>query len=182
MEDCDCLDIFESIKYNCDRCFGGYIGEIEDVNNIRDRKNRFLLEYASICNRPEMIEILIKKGASLDMFNIEGDHPVHISVRESHKECVKIFLRNGVDVNLKQKFDVDSGIYNYRYTPLHIAISNNNKDMVKFLLKKGADIYMKYDCQFSDNPTIFSLATKSMRDYIENKQNWSSLKYKEPDI
>lgn len=108
------------------------------------------LMWAAAQSQPEMIRVLIKGGAKVDMratvhdwqrrvtaegrpkdLNRGGFTALLYAARESCIPCAKELLDQGADINLG---DPD-GI-----TPLIIALSNIHWDMGKFLVERGADV------------------------------------------
>jgi len=53
---------------------------------------------------PEIIEILIKKGAELDSQDHPGRTALHIAVIHRFKECSLLLIQRGCSVNLQVGF------------------------------------------------------------------------------
>jgi len=57
--------------------------------------------------------------------------PIHKAARKGNLDKVKVFIEQGIDVNVKN---------NLGNTPLHLAIIGGQKKMVELLIAKGADV------------------------------------------
>ena len=77
-----------------------------------------------------MIELLMSKGAKLDVRDKEGSTPLHYAAVNGHKEAEASLLDYGADVNA---LSVNVG------TPLMIAILKNCLPVIDLLLLRGAD-------------------------------------------
>ena len=77
------------------------------------------------------LQMLIEKGADVNVKDDDGMTPLSIAVWLAHKEDVHFLLENGADVNAK---DSDGR------TPLTHATANGHAEITKFLIEKGADV------------------------------------------
>ena len=108
------------------------------------------LMWASARRHPEMMELLIAKGADVNARSIDRDYQRHIqaegrpksldsggltpllyAARENCMACVDVLLKNKADIDLA---DPDS------VSPLLVAIMNANWDLAKQLIAAGADV------------------------------------------
>ena len=108
------------------------------------------LMWAAAQSQPEMIRVLIKGGAKVDMratvhdwqrrvtaegrpkdMNRGGFTALLYAARESCIPCAKELLDQGADINLGDPDGV---------TPLIVALTNIHWDMGKFLIERGADV------------------------------------------
>jgi len=108
------------------------------------------LMWASARRHPEMMRLLIAKGADVNARSIDRDYQRHIqaegrpksldsggltplmyAARENCKECVEVLLQSKADIDLP---DPDS------VSPLLVAIMNANWDVAKQLIEAGADV------------------------------------------
>lgn len=80
----------------------------------------------------ELAELLLERGARLDVTNIEGDTPLHYAAVFSDDDATKFLLEHGVALEVKNKKGE---------TPLHkaVAIFQPKGETLKMLLEKGAD-------------------------------------------
>jgi ankyrin repeat protein len=119
-----------------------------------DAKEKFggqtALMWASARRHPEMMQLLISKGADVNAVSINRDYQRHVTAegrpknldsggftpllyaaRENCGACVKVLLENRVDVDLPDPDGV---------SPLHLAIMNANWDLARELILAGADV------------------------------------------
>jgi ankyrin repeat protein len=119
-----------------------------------DAKEKFggqtALMWASARRHPEMMQLLISKGADVNAASINRDYQRHVTAegrpknldsggftpllyaaRENCGACVKVLLENRVDVDLPDPDGV---------SPLHLAIMNANWDLARELILAGADV------------------------------------------
>ncbi|CAB0040310.1 unnamed protein product [Trichogramma brassicae] len=82
-------------------------------------------------------EILLRRGADVNLVNAEGLTPLHIICRKDYDaELVKIFFEITDDSQLKQQINA---VDKKGRTPLQLAVANLLPDVVEFLLDHGAD-------------------------------------------
>ena len=108
------------------------------------------LMWASARRHPQMMQLLISKGADVNAASIDRNYQRHIqaegrpksldsggltpllyAARENCMACVDVLLKNRVDIDLP---DPDGA------TPLLVAIMNANWDLAKQLIEAGADV------------------------------------------
>jgi len=108
------------------------------------------LMWASARRHPEMMQLLISRGADVNARSIDRDYQRHIqaegrpksldsggltpllyAARENCLACAGVLLENKADINLA---DPDS------VSPLLVAIMNANWDLAKQLITAGADV------------------------------------------
>jgi ankyrin repeat protein len=108
------------------------------------------LMWAAARRQPEMMELLISKGANINARGAIRDYqrvataesraatrdrggltPLMYAARGNCGECVELLLKHKVDVNLADPSDV---------VPLSIAMMNSNWDIARRLVEAGADV------------------------------------------
>ncbi|MET0279654.1 MAG: ankyrin repeat domain-containing protein [Steroidobacteraceae bacterium] len=108
------------------------------------------LMWAAARRHPEMMELLISKGADINARGAIRDYqrvataesraatrdrggltPLMYAARGNCRECVELLLKHKVDVNLADPTDV---------VPLSIAMMNSNWDIARRLVEAGADV------------------------------------------
>jgi ankyrin repeat protein len=108
------------------------------------------LMWAAARRHPEMMRLLIAKGADVNAASTDRNYqrhvqaegrpksldsgglaPLHYAARENCLACVNVLLESKVDINLPDPDGV---------TPLHVAIMNANWDLAKRLIDAGADV------------------------------------------
>lgn len=50
---------------------------------------------------PEVVELLIKKGAKLNHIDLEGNTPLHIAIKRNECKIVELLIKNGAKTNIK---------------------------------------------------------------------------------
>jgi ankyrin repeat protein len=80
------------------------------------------------------VELLLRHGAKVDMYNTAWNTPLHLAAKEGRTACAALLLRHGAAVNARNS-DED--------TPLHFAAGIGNVQCVKLLLEHGADPTLK---------------------------------------
>jgi ankyrin repeat protein len=119
-----------------------------------DAKEKFggqtALMWASARRHPEMMQLLISKGADVNAASTDRNYQRHIqaegrpksldsggltpllyAARENCMACVDVLLKHGADINLPDPDGV---------SPLLVAIMNANWDLAKQLIMAGADV------------------------------------------
>ena len=74
------------------------------VANITDRDGRTLLMYASLYERPKIIEWLISKGDDINCSDKMGNTALHFAVQSGSKVTTSLLIKYGANVNAKDSF------------------------------------------------------------------------------
>jgi len=130
------------------------------------------LMWASARRHPEMMELLIAKGADVNAASTDRNYQRHIqaegrpknldsggltpllyAARENCMACVDVLLKHNADINLP---DPDS------VSPLVVAIMNANWDLAKQLIDAGADVN-QWD-MFGETPLYLALNSRTRLD------------------
>ena len=96
------------------------------------------LMLACINDHREIVNLLIKAGADVNIVNKAGWTALHYAARSSHFEnfqIAKALIENGADLNVLANVD-DVG----KWTPLILAARNGNERIAEALIEKGADL------------------------------------------
>lgn len=99
--------------------------------NISSKYTDTPLDIAIMCNRPDIVQMLLKAHADPNTCAKGGWTPLHSTAVHGFTEYAKILLANGANPNAKDK---ERGI-----TPLHYAASNKFPEVMKILLTNGAN-------------------------------------------
>lgn len=136
-----------------------YLSQDPKLINTTDAKGRTVLARAALSGKKELVELLLEKGATEDIFasailghtdkvaaflkedkkpvnatdNV-GKAALHWAAFYGQKKVVELLLAEKADVNL-----VDEG----GFTPLHWATMFNKSDVVAVLLTNKADINLR---------------------------------------
>jgi len=99
------------------------------------------LHWAADQGHVEIVNILLKFGADVDIKTNDNETPLHFAAWMGRPKVVKILLENGADVNARERMWL---------TPLdklvsHVKkpISKNYLEAAKILLENGASPYLR---------------------------------------
>ncbi|XP_065910853.1 uncharacterized protein [Dysidea avara] len=99
---------------------------------ITDNWGRTPLMMAARNNHPEVVKMLVDKGADLNARDKDGDTMLMCAAHGGCTEVASDLLNTGsIDINAVNKWG---------WTPLMIATNNNHPEIVKMLVDKGADL------------------------------------------
>lgn len=102
-----------------------------NIINVKDETNgNVALHVAASKNNVPMLELLVRKGADIDIQDIFGNAPIHYAVDKERKETTQALIKHGVRINI-QDYKGNS--------PLHNACATGNLEIVELLLRNGAD-------------------------------------------
>ena len=143
-----------------------------------------LLHIASKKNDADIVKLLLKFGATIDLKNkTDATTPLHTASCYGHDKIAQILLDNGADIAARDK---------YEQTSLHHACKESHVDAVKLLLSRGAniddkDIDGKTPLQVSVHGSIRSMllnSSSSSSYYSKNhhQQYYSEVKKTDKDI
>ncbi len=99
------------------------------------KEGRYPLEVAAMENRPDVVRVLLSKGAKIQ-HKPKWMTPPEIAASKGYLHVVMVFLDTGYNVNTKE---------NLGYTLLHIAAQEGEYKVIEALVKKGADINARDD-------------------------------------
>ncbi|KAL7397389.1 hypothetical protein ABVT39_021211 [Epinephelus coioides] len=99
-----------------------------DINTVNSA-NETLLHVAAENGHLPIIELLIHKGARLDLQDNKGHTALHRAARRGHTEIVAALIQAGAPIYAQ---DVDGK------TPVHLAAENEHLNSVKVLVKEEA--------------------------------------------
>ena len=85
-------------------------------------------------NQPELLRLLVARGADVNQAKKNGKTPCYIACYNGHLEVVRLLVELGADVNQAD----DDG-----YTPCYIACRYGHLDVVHLLLDNGANPMIK---------------------------------------
>ena len=148
--------LIELIESNNITKMNKYIGDI-DIQN--DDGETLLMIALRKDSSPEMIQILLNKGADVNFENKAGVTPliIALSIKYSGK-IIRAILDKDADVNVQR----DDG-----KTPLIIALSNEySSDIIKMLLNNGADVNVQRDD--GETPLMIAFVNKYSDEIIQD--------------
>ena len=111
-----------------------YMPKIKDINRpmTHDDSGNTMLHECVNYNADKVMNMLIARGANLNVKNIVGDTPLHIASRKGHINLVYAFINYGANVNPTN---------NIGETPIFGAVKDSTVEILKILFNNGGDIY-----------------------------------------
>jgi hypothetical protein len=108
----------------------------EDPRRIHERgAHDFALLWYPIIGRcgPEMLELLLARGAEVEEQHLLGTTALHWACRQGQLEMAELLIAHGADVDRRgRKFDPTGE------TPLECARKNDHQEMARLLIQRGA--------------------------------------------
>ncbi|CAK61788.1 unnamed protein product (macronuclear) [Paramecium tetraurelia] len=114
------------------------------------------LHFASNEGNLNIVDILIKHGATVDALTKFSRTPFFLTVMQNFIECANVLLQHNANINSQDK---DGN------TPLHIASQMGSTDMIAFLLEKKADPNIRNS--FNQNCIQICCDANSLQIYIK---------------
>ena len=132
------------------------------------------LNYAAIYNNLDIVKLLVKAGANLEIVNEDGETPLYNAALHGNIEIVKFLIESGANINA-----VD-GISHY--TPLHIAIFcpgygldmndyKNYFNIATLLIKSGANLNIESSQHRTPLHTLVNSSIKINVDFDDEDAN-----------
>lgn len=94
----------------------------------KNRRNETAFSVACMMGNEEMARLLLDKGASPEIIDVYGSHPLHHAVRNGHAGIVTILLPRVRNINVRDREG---------NTALRIALRLNRREMVRLLTGAG---------------------------------------------
>jgi uncharacterized protein len=177
------LEIFGALFRGDTGTFRRLLEEHPDLVNARNENGDTLLITAVYLGRRDLFDLLIEKGAGVNLFEAsalghvervqerladepalvnayshDGWTPLHLASFFGHREVASLLLARGADVNARSK----STRFAKENTPLHAAAANRQIGVAELLLEHGADVNAKDGSGF----TPLALAANSKNDLL----------------
>lgn len=132
------LYVTQSDLENLEKC----INDDENVLESIDNYSRTLVHIATINNKIEILELLIKLNAKLNVKDSVGWSPLHYAIQNKLIQIVNLLIENNADIEIKDDFG---------NTPLWRATfsSNGNGEVIKLLISKKANVNNENDSGIS---------------------------------
>jgi outer membrane protein OmpA-like peptidoglycan-associated protein len=96
--------------------------------------------------RPELLEVLLRKGFDPNAQNAFGKTPLMYAAQFNMLESAKTLLKHGAATELTTIASIDTCNYTIRtknVSALHYAVRYSSKDLIQLLLDAGAPTYIK---------------------------------------
>ncbi|XP_074103508.1 putative ankyrin repeat protein YahD [Cotesia typhae] len=136
-----------------------------DINSIKDASGNTLLHIAVESMNIEIVRFLLKcNNVNTEIFNYFYEFPMDIAIKNGYLDIVKIFLVEGIDVNLSR---------NGKESFLYSAVKFRHLDIVETLCSFGANIDDRCSFGVEEGFTPFMLASKlgdqAIVSFLKNK-------------
>ena len=82
------------------------------------------LHFAAHRDRQDMVRLLVKHGANVDVRDENDFTPLHKAAWEGSLDMVKLLLESGADIQAGNRFN---------HTPLSLALDNNRPEVAEYL-------------------------------------------------
>jgi ankyrin repeat protein len=129
--------------------------------NIRDNSQNYLLQYAIIYNKSDVVKLLLEKGCKIDIYDTDGRNILFNPIKYNYVDIIKFLLQfenNNIGISITEMKD------NTGYCPIHYAIIFKNMDALK-LFQENKKSFNELD---NNNNTPLHLAIKSKNINIFN--------------
>jgi ankyrin repeat protein len=114
--------------------------------------------YSSSNTRRNVVQVLLDRGASVDLYSSDGTTPLHYAIKKQSEYLLGLLITRGADVNLK----VPGG-----NSPLHEAASSENLVIAHMLPQNGANV----DALNSQHATAMHITLAKCIDLLDKLRN-----------
>jgi ankyrin repeat protein len=138
----DYINLFKLLKDHEWNKFKNLLNKLDpeiDIN-MRDEQNEYLLNYAILYNRMDIIKMLIEKDAKIDIVDNEERSILYICIKYGYIDIINYLLeknKDSIGINILDIKDKSHKI------SLHYAIQKKNLNLTKLLL------------EYNSNPNIY---------------------------
>lgn len=126
-----------------------------DVNSGHD--DYFPLIQSAKKGHSEIVKILLKNGANINIVDTSKCDSLYYSVLEEHFEVSKLLLESGANPN---------GVEGGEHSPIINAIRNENKKLIQLLADYNADLNIKSTDGYSLAYSCYHHCSKETYDYL----------------
>jgi ankyrin repeat protein len=111
---------------------------LQDVT--RDEVRQPVLHAAARHGRVATVELLLQRGAAVDLADAQGLTPLHVAAMHGREMVVRHLLDKKADVHARTPVVFMAGLHAGRHTPLHLAVGTNQPRVVALLCDAGAGL------------------------------------------
>ena len=80
-----------------------YLAEGADINELSPETQMSPLTWATLMGQPKAAELLLQRGANVNVRHEDGGTPLHVAVFLGRTEITELLIKNGADVNAKNR-------------------------------------------------------------------------------
>ncbi|KAK3738945.1 hypothetical protein RRG08_006512 [Elysia crispata] len=119
---------------------------IEPDMNLQTRSRARPIHFASVCEGTAPLEFLLKRNASPNETDSNGDLPIHYASRSGRFKNIDVLLKHAKSNDGPGMVNEKWGLGNvnrpnrFAMCPLHMAAEEGHLDAVRTLIKYGADV------------------------------------------
>lgn len=106
-------------------------GVDSDIRFLTGAQKRPAICLCTERGNPNMVELLVKWGCSINQSDSLGFTPLHIAVNHGHTHLVHLLLKNRANVR---------AVTSLGYTPLHLAAQRLSVEIIEMLLGAGSEL------------------------------------------
>jgi len=141
MSEIDYNKLFIHIKNNEWNEFKIYFNQIVKSNetidlNLRDDTNEYLLYYAILFNRLDLVKLLVDNGAKIDIIDSDDRCILYLSIKYGYDKITEYLLEKNKDTIGINILDIKD---RRKKIPLHYAIQKKKLNMIIKLLEFGSN-------------------------------------------
>lgn len=111
---------------------------LEDIINIRDEMNTYLISYAILYNQIDIIKILIENGAKIDILDSDERTILYIPIKYKYDDISDYLIdvnNNNLGINILDIKDKNNN------TAINYALETKNIKIIKKILEAGGNLY-----------------------------------------
>lgn len=151
-------------------------GSVETVRLLIDERSVVADEHAlhvAIRRRhPDIVRLLLDRGARTDVPNCIGFHPLHVACEVRCTDIVRTLVDRGADVNAS--LDHGKNYWTQIETPLDVAYEHGFEEGFHFLVANGARVSERFA---NAEPMVASIVRAWIRDRQELSE-WTAIPVK----
>jgi len=106
------------------------IAENPDLVDAQNALGKTPLHYAVTYGAPELVDLLVSKGADVNAADHTGLTPLHVAAMLDHREEARRLIEHGAGIEARDAFGD---------TPFHFAALHGRLRMVRLLAQSGAN-------------------------------------------
>jgi ankyrin repeat protein len=105
--------------------------------NIRDKNHNYLITYAVLFNKYDVVKLLVERECSIDVQDFEGRSLLYTTIKYNYMKMLKLLLeanKNNIGVSIVDLKDKKG------YVAIHYAILAKSEEAIKLLLEYGSNV------------------------------------------
>jgi ankyrin repeat protein len=134
------ITLFKLLKNHEWDKFKQFIENTPDIDlNIRDNSQNYLIQYAIMYNKHDIVNYLVDKGCKIDIYDIDGQNILYNPIKYNYTNVINYILdyeKKNIGISIRDMKDNDG------FNPIHYAVLFKNIDAL--------DLFIKYKYSFDD--------------------------------